>query len=128
MNVLLSYCISRGCPGVRHIDLHLRGLARLDACLAELQVFKLEAGVAEAVAEWIQRLARDIPLTRSESGLVFGLMREIVVVVDRRSASGLGPAYRQFSAGVHIAEQNVRDRVPAFGSGKPTLQDGRNVR
>ncbi len=95
--------------------------------LLSRRLIELEAGIAETVAEGIERLACDVPVARREVGAVFGLVGEVVVVVERLLACGVCPADGKFATRVHIAEENVSDRVATFGAGIPGFEDRRNV-
>src|ERR1700739_381287 len=107
MNVYLRYGIAGHFAGVGHVDLHFSDIAGPHARLAEAQVVEFEGRVAEPISEWIKRLARDVPIPGSELGPVFGLVGEVVVVVERLFAGGVRPADGEFATGVHFAEENV---------------------
>lgn len=60
--------------GVGHVNLHLGGLLRIHALLAQSQVGEFESGITESVAERIKRLGGKVPVARSEAGTVLRIM------------------------------------------------------
>src|SRR3989442_14731878 len=50
-----------------------------------------------------------------------------VVVIDRHLAHNPRERYRQLAAGIHIAEQDVGNRVACFSAAHPRLENRRNV-
>src|SRR5580700_5329548 len=127
MNVDLRDGITGDAAGIGDVDLNLSGVAGLDAGFAQTQIVESESCVAEAIAEWIERLALDIPVTRGELGAVFRFVRQVMAVVKRLLAGGVRPADGKFSAWVHITEEDVGHGVAAFGAGIPRFEDGPDV-
>src|SRR5581483_350887 len=99
---------------------------KLQTIDAEIAVFEFR--VREPEAKRIQRPDRYVEVfarvlvvrIRRSAG---GKMR----VVDRHLPDRPGNGHRQLGARIDIAEEHVGDRVAAFASGEPRLDDRRNV-
>ena len=119
MNVKLSYLISRATAGIRDIDRDLRVTARRDGLGFNSKVFEAELRVAEAKAKRVNGLA---PRKK-----IAAIPRRLVIVVVRKLTYLWGEADGKFSAGVYIAEENVRGGRSTLLAQVPALQDCRDV-
>src|SRR3984957_15234888 len=127
MNVDLSDGVARSFAGVGYLDGDFEISIRRDLRVAELKACETERRVAKSVTERIKRFGGKIPVTRGEAGGVFGLVGEIVIVIERLLADGAGPGDGQLAAGIDVAEQNIGDRVTANRAGIPGFQNCGNV-
>src|SRR5260370_41206203 len=85
---------------------------------------KLEAGIAEAVTEGIQRSTRAVPV----AGIRFiGDLGKILRVINRNLPNTAGPCERQLPSRIGIAGKEVRNRVASLCAGVPRFKDGRNM-
>src|SRR5258708_31606562 len=126
MNVNLGNSIACNLACARHIHRNLRAGARRECTPAHPQITEFESGVAQPVTKRVNRLGGEIPIMRRKARRAFGIVREIVVVVDRFLTRGARAAHRKLSTGIDIAKQYVRHGVPAFGSRIPCLKNCRH--
>src|SRR5580658_1483228 len=107
MNVNLRDRVACGLAAVGHIDGNFGSFSRRQAGLIQPQIAELEAGVTQPKPEREKRFGRKVPVARLEIGFVLGLLRKVVVVVERFLASDARPRDRQLAARVHIAKEHV---------------------
>src|SRR5271157_5511262 len=105
MNVDLRNRISTCLACIGNFDRNLSSVSRLDLRLAQVQLAKTKIGVAQSVTEGKKRFAREIPVAGRKTSTILGLMRQIVVIVNRFLSRGSRPTHGQLAAGVHIAEE-----------------------
>ena len=65
MNVELGDFVGCGCSGIFEVHGNVDGFAGLDLGVAQLEIGKGELGIAETVAERIQRSAFSLPKSKS---------------------------------------------------------------
>src|SRR5258708_499955 len=127
MNVNLGNSIACNLACVGHIHRNLRAGASGEWTPAHPQITEFESGIAQPVPKRVKRLGGEVPIMRRKARRAFGIVREIVVVVDRLLTRGARPTHRKLSTGIDIAKQYVPHGGPAFGSGRPGLKNCRPV-
>ena len=95
----------------------------------EREVSVLELGVAQPVAEGVERVVRGVEVrTRpARFGGLGGATGREFVVAYRHLSHGPWEAHRQFSGRVRPSEQHVGDGVPALTAGLPGVEHGGHV-
>src|SRR5947199_7229794 len=107
MDVELNDRISRPRAGIGYIDRDVERARDFCRRVVELQVLKGERGVAEAVAEGVQRRASYVPIARDEVRSIFRSLRAVVAVVERFLARAARPSHREVARRIGIAEQDI---------------------
>src|SRR5947209_14311121 len=105
MHVQLRDGVTGDGAAVSDLDCDIRAVARLHALLRQPQISELKRRVAQPVSERIERLAREIPVARSEGRVALWRVRQVVVVVERFLPYRLWPAHGELAAGIDVAEQ-----------------------
>src|ERR1700722_16195087 len=104
MNIDLRNSITRDRTRVRYADAYLVSITHAHAVLAEMEAGKFECRVAETVPERIKRFGRDIPIAGREARAIFGVMCQIVVIVEWLDSRRARPTYWQLPTRVYISE------------------------
>src|SRR5277367_2236902 len=123
MNVELGDFVGGGGAGVFEVNGDVDGLAGFDFGAAEFQIGEGEFGIAEAVAEGIERSAFFVPVALA----LIVVLRGVVCVVERDLADVAGPGDGEFAAGDGIAEEKIGYGVAALRAGIPGFEDGGNI-
>src|SRR4051812_32824098 len=113
MNVHLRNFISVARAGIGNIHTDLCRAAGLNLRGIYLQVFKLESGVTQSVAERKKRLPG--------AERVATVCRRLVIVKVRQIADGMRKRNGQFPAGIDVAKQYIRRRRAALLSQIPAF-------
>src|SRR3546814_5026661 len=103
---------------------HRDRFAWFDLRALDTQVRVREARIAQAVAKRIRRLTGAIPVTLIG---VAWIVREQMRIRHRRVCGIADPGQRQLAAGHCITEQQIGDRVAAFGARIPDVHDRRSL-
>eukprot|EP01022_Parablepharisma_sp_SALTPOND_P020757 TRINITY_DN385_c0_g5_i2.p1 TRINITY_DN385_c0_g5~~TRINITY_DN385_c0_g5_i2.p1 ORF type:complete len:1301 (+),score=540.87 TRINITY_DN385_c0_g5_i2:9683-13585(+) len=116
--------------GVLHRHAGLDLAIGLHARLRQAHLGELEVGIAQAIAEGIQRTIGLVEVLRGVvARLAFGKgtshARMVVVAGDLAHRTREGQ--RQLARGIDVAEEDIGNRIAAFGAGVPGLQDSRGV-
>src|SRR5699024_9976673 len=98
---------------------------------AERDVTVLEGGVAQAIAERIQRVVAHIQVVAAELLEPFAFFQRtagiLVVVCHRQLAHILRESGGQLTAGANVSEHYVGNGVCSFTTSEPYIQDGGNI-
>jgi beta-glucosidase len=104
---------------------------RIQLLGAERDVTVLEGGVAQAIAERIQRVVAHIQVVAAELLEPFAFFQRtagiLVVVCHRQLAHILRESGGQLTAGANVSEHYVGNGVCSFTTSEPYIQDGRNI-
>src|SRR5712672_1122600 len=124
MHIKLGDFIRCGGPGVFHVEGNVDTLAGLDLRLADLEIGERERGIAQAVAERIERRALLIPIALA---LLFRRLRSVVRVVDGDLPHIARPGDGQLAAGDRVAKEQIRYGVATLRSRIPSFENRWNV-
>ena len=104
---------------------------RIQLLGAERDVTVLEGGVAQAIAERIQRVVAHIQVVAAELLEPFAFFQRtagiLVVVCHRQLAHILRESGGQLTAGANVSEHYVGNGVCSFTTSEPYIQDGGNI-
>ena len=117
-HVELHHLVALALALIPHVNAQPDVLVRRVTLTVYLQVVVLEAGVAQPVAERVERLAAEVAV---------GLPLHAVVVEGRYLIRGLVEGDGEPARRIVVAEEDVGDGRPALLAGVPRLDDRRRV-
>ena len=104
---------------------------RIQLLGAERDVTVLEGGVAQAIAEGVQRVVTHIQVVAAELLEPFAFFQRtagiLVIVCHRQLAHILWESGGQLTAGANVSEHYVGNGVGSFTTSEPYIQDGGNI-
>ena len=130
--VQLYYLVGIALSRIRNVDTHLHRTVYGHAVGAEPGLGILKRGVAQAVAEWIERVVAHIEIVALVLAVRLYALgnrapRAHVIVVERYLPYRLRHGHGELSRRDTVAKEHVADGVGSLGASEPHVHDSRHT-
>ena len=119
MNVQLRNFIALSGACISNVHTNFRRSSRANLRGLDMNIFIPKCRVAQPIAKWIER--------RSGAERVGSIGGRLVIVKIGKIANRVGECNGLFSPGIHVSEQHIGCRTPAFLPEIPSFENRGNV-